>query len=322
MERKILQKLIDWQQRDARHPLVLRGARQVGKTYLVRELGKRFKYYLEINFESDPLTSGFFSSKDPRAICELLESKFDVPLIDGESLLFLDELQDATPEVLESLRYFYEKRPGLHIVAAGSLLEFLLDADQRKKKRENFSMPVGRIEYMFVGPMDFEEFLAAVGKKGLVRWLKGYQLGDKVEESFHTELCDWFKKYLVIGGMPAVVDRYVRGGVLAAEREQQIILSTYHDDFPKYSERVPAERLQKVFKAVPRMLASKLIYARVDADERSRELESAVRLLCLARVMAKVRHTSADKAPIGYGAEDKVFKPIFLDVGLAPERWD
>ena len=316
MFRKISKKLVEWRQRGGRHPLILRGARQVGKTYLVRDLSKGFEHYLEINFEADPGIAQFFTSKDPKTICELLESKFDVPLIDGRSLIFLDELQAADPVVLESLRYFYEKRPGLHVIAAGSLLEFLLDADERKKRRENFSMPVGRIEYMFVGPMDFEEFLLASGKAGLVDWLGRFMIGEEVQGAFHDELNAWLRKYLVIGGMPAVVDAYVRNGVLAAEREQQLILSTYHDDFPKYSDRIPAERLQKVFKAVPLLLGGKFVYSRVDAEERSRELSAAVRLLCLARVMAKVRHTSADKSPIGFGADDRVFKPLFLDVGL------
>lgn len=316
MQRKISEKLKEWRNRTRRHPLVLRGARQVGKTFLVRELGRSFEHYLEINFEEDSSLTQFFRTKNPEIICELLEAKFDIPLVDGKSLLFLDELQDAEPCVLESLRYFYEKRPGLHVVAAGSLLEFLLDADERKKKRENFSMPVGRIEYMFVAPMDFEEFLLAIGRRGLCRWLMAYRLGDEVPDAFHEDLSGCFRKFLAIGGMPAVVDAYVTGGVLDAEREQQLLLSTYHDDFPKYSNRVPAERLQKVFTAVPSMLSKKFVYARVDGDEKARDLSAAVRLLCLARVMAKVHHTSASGAPIGDGADDKVFKPLFLDVGL------
>lgn len=316
MKRKVFEKLVEWRDRSGRHPLVLRGARQVGKTFLVRELAKSFAHYLEVNFEEDGGLAELFKSKDPQVICELLETKFDIPLVDGKSLLFLDELQDAEPYVVESLRYFYEKRPGLHVVAAGSLLEFLLDADERKKKKEAFSMPVGRIEYMFIAPMDFEEFLSAVGKDGLCRWMRGYRIGDDVPDAFHDELNALLRKYLVVGGMPAVVNAYVNDGVLAAEREQQLLLSTYHDDFPKYSERIPAARIQKVFRAVPAMLAKKFVYARVDADEKARDISAAVRLLCLARVMAKVCHTSANRVPIGDGMDDAVFKPLFLDVGL------
>ena len=316
MKRKVFEKLVEWRNRSRRHPLVLRGARQVGKTFLVRELAKSFSHYLEVNFEEDGAISELFKTKDPQVICELLEAKFSIPLVDGKSLLFLDELQDAQPYVLESLRYFYEKRPGLHIVAAGSLLEFLLDADERKKKKETFSMPVGRIEYMFIAPMDFEEFLLAVGKEGLCKWMRGYRVGDDVPDAFHDDLNAWLRKYLVIGGMPAVVDAYANDGVMAAEREQQLLLSTYHDDFPKYSQRVPAGRVQKVFRAVPSMLAKKFVCARVDEDEKARDISAAVRLLCLARVMAKVCHSSASRAPIGDGADGKVFKPLFLDVGL------
>ena len=316
MIRKISEKLVEWRNREKRHPLILRGARQVGKTFLVRELGQAFKHYLEINFEEDPRAARLFESKNPQVVCELLESRYNIPLKDGLSLLFLDELQDAEPYVLESLRYFFEKRPGLHVIAAGSLLEFLLDPDERKRKRENFSMPVGRVEYMFVPPMDFEEFLLANGQEGLCDWLGAYQLGDEVPEVFHSDLLTWFKKYLVIGGMPAVVSAYLHDGVLAAEREQQLLLSTYHDDFPKYSDRVPPERLQKVFRAVPGLVGRKFVYARVDREEKSRDLASAVRLLSLARVMTKVRHTSASGAPLGAGADETVFKPLFLDVGL------
>lgn len=316
MERKILEKLIQWRNRSRRHPLILRGARQVGKTYLVRELARGFDHYLEVNFEEDASAATLFSSKNPRVICELLEARYDVPIKDGKTLLFLDELQDAEPYVIESLRYFYEKRPGLHVVAAGSLLEFLLDADERRRKDEKFTMPVGRIEYMFIAPMDFEEFLMAVNKKGLAHWIQNYQLGDDVPDSIHSELDDYFRKYLAIGGMPAVVDAYVNDGVVATEREQQLLLSTYYDDFPKYSDRVPATRIQKVFKAIPAMLAKKFVYSRVDSEEKSRDLSGAVRLLTLARVMAKVKHTSASAAPIGDGADETLFKPLFLDVGL------
>ena len=177
-------------------------------------------------------------------------------------------------------------------------------------------MPVGRIEYMYVGPMDFEEFLLAVGKKGLVSYLRNYRLGDAVPEAFHADLSALLRKYLVIGGMPAVVRAYVNDGVLAAEREQQLLLSTYHDDFPKYSGRVSPARLQKVFKAIPGQIGGKFVYSRIDAEERSRDLSEAVRLLCLARVMAKVAHTSADAPPIGGGVTVNLFKPLFLDVGL------
>ncbi len=310
MFRKLSQKLVDWKNRARRHPLILRGARQVGKTYLVREFARaEFVHYLELNFEEDGTLSSLFASKRPETICELLQAKFSVPIEDGKSLVFLDELQAAEPHVVESLRFFAEKRPGLHLIAAGSLLEFLLE-------EHDFPMPVGRIEYMYVAPMDFEEYLLAVGKSGLMDWLSKYELGDELPDAIDEDLENAFRRYLAVGGMPAVVEAYAQGDIAGAQREQQLILSTYHDDFPKYSNRVPPARIQRVFSAIPSMVGTKLIYSRIDPDARAHDLSVAFDVLRLARVVAKVRHTPAIGIPIGNGADERTFKPLFLDVGL------
>lgn len=318
MVRKLDKEIEKWANRSNRHPLVLRGARQVGKTYLVRALAKhRFKNYLELNFEQDETLSSLFASKRPDQICELLSVKFSKRIVDGETLVFLDELQSAKVCVLESLRYFYEQRPSLHVVAAGSLLEFLLDGDERSRKGQDFPMPVGRIEYMYLSPLDFEEFLMALGKDGLVEWLCRYEVGMVVPEAIHGELSELLRRYIVIGGMPAAVSAYVQGGAMDAEREQQMIISTYHDDFPKYSRRVRPDLLQKTFMALPSMLGRKLIYTHIADGERSKDLSAAFNLLRLARVAAKVQNTPANGIPVGYGADERSFKPLFLDTGLA-----
>ena len=317
MRRKFEEKLKLWKDRPNRHPLVLRGARQVGKTYLVRQLAHAsFSHFVELNFEADVALSSLFKSKDPEIICELLVAKFGIPIVDGQTLLFLDELQSAEPHVLESLRYFYEKRPGLHVIAAGSLLEFMLEAAAKNPERA-FPMPVGRIEYMYLSPLDFEEFLDAVGKSGLVNWLSSYCVGDDVPDAIHEELSLWLRRYLVIGGMPASVYAYASSGIGESERELSAILSTYRDDFPKYGKKVNAELLQKVFMRVPGFLGRKLVYAKIDSGEKSRDVSSAFRRLELARVVAKVKHTPANGVPIGFDADDETFKPLFLDVGLA-----
>ena len=317
MRRKLEEKLRLWKNRVNRHPLVLRGARQVGKTYLVRQFASAsFRHFIELNFEADATLSSLFRSKDPDIICELLVAKFGIPIVDGQTLLFLDELQSAEPHVLESLRYFYEKRPGLHVIAACSLLEFMLEA-ALKVPEKAFPMPVGRIEYMYLSPLDFEEFLGAVGKTGLVAWLSGYCVGDDVPDAIHEELTLWLKRYLVIGGMPASVLAYVNGGIGESERELAAILSAYHDDFPKYGRKVNAELLQKVFLRVPGFLGRKLVYSKIDSWEKSRDVSVAFRRLELARVVAKVKHTPANGVPIGFDADDETFKPLFLDVGLA-----
>ena len=318
MVRKLDKEIEKWANRAGRHPLVLRGARQVGKTYLVRTLAKRrFPNYLELNFEQDASLSSLFVSKRPDQICELLSVKFSRQIADGETLIFLDELQSADVCVLESLRYFYEQRPSLHIVAAGSLLEFMLDGRERSRQKRDFPMPVGRIEYMYVPPLDFEEFLLALGKRGLADWLAKYELGDAVPTAIHQELVESLRKYLVVGGMPAAVAAYLRGGAMDAEREQQMIISTYHDDFPKYSRRIRPELLQKTFMAVPSMLGRKLIYTHLADGEKSKDLSAAYDLLRLARVVAKVRHVPANGIPVAYGADERNFKPLFLDTGLA-----
>ncbi len=317
MKRKLEDKLAIWKERPNRHPLVLRGARQVGKTYLVREFARSsFAHFVEINFEEDASLVKLFESKNPEVICELIAARFSVPVKAGETLLFLDELQAAEPYVFESLRYFYEKRPGLHVVAAGSLLEFMLDAAAQDGKKA-FPMPVGRIEYMHLAPLDFEEFLVAAGKTGLVDWLGRHSAGDAVPDALHNELSLWFRRYLVVGGMPAAVKAYLSGGLEEAEREQDAILTTYHDDFPKYGRKANAELLQKVFLAVPQMLGKKMIYSHIDREEKSNDMSKAFLRLALARIVSKVCHAPANGIPIGAGADAASFKPLFLDVGLA-----
>ena len=317
MKRFLLDTGLLWKNRPSRRPLILRGARQVGKTHLVRELARAaFEHFIEVNFEESSALAPLFRSKDPAIICELLADKYSTPIVDGRTLLFLDELQAAEPYVLESLRYFREKRPGLHVVAAGSLLEFMLEGPGRERKK-NFPMPVGRVEYMFVPPMNFEEFLLATERDGLVDWLRRYRAGDDAPDALHEELLLWLRRYLAIGGMPAAVDAYVSGDILETERSLESILATYRDDFPKYAGRVPTARLRKVFDAVPAMLGEKLVYDRIDRGERARDLAEAFETLRLARVVAKVRQTPANGIPLGFGASDDDFKPLFLDVGLA-----
>ena len=317
MKRFLLDKLLLWKDRPTRRPLILRGARQVGKTHLVREFARTsFEHLLEVNFEESASLASLFRSKDPDVICELLASRYSVPVVDGRTLLFLDELQAAEPYVFESLRYFKEKRPGLHVVAAGSLLEFMLEGPDREKKK-NFPMPVGRVEYMFVPPMDFEEFLVASGRTGLVDWLRNYRIGDMAPAEIHGALSHELRRYLAVGGMPAAVDAFLSGDILEAERTLETILATYRDDFPKYAGRVPAARLRKVFDAIPALLGEKLVYERIDRGEKSRDLSAAFGALRLARVVAKVRQTPANGIPLGFGADDGAFKPLFLDVGLA-----
>ena len=189
MNRIALSYIAEWKDRATRKPLVIRGARQVGKSFLVRMAAKElFSNLLEINFERMPDAASLFASKSPKTILPLLEARFNSPVEPGKTLLFLDEIQ-AVPEVFAALRYFLEEQPGLHIIAAGSLLEFVLE-------EHSFSMPVGRIEYMHLGPMTYEEFLLALGREKLQQWLSSYTLGQDVPEALHRELLGFMRQYL------------------------------------------------------------------------------------------------------------------------------
>lgn len=309
MYRFALDYLKRWQVSSTRKPLIIRGARQVGKSYLVRMFAENFENCLEINFERDVDTASIFKLNDPAQICRLLETRFEQKIIPGKSLLFLDELQ-AAPSVFTSLRYFYEKMPDLHVIAAGSLLEFVLE-------QHTFSMPVGRVEYLHFGPMLFEEFLVASGREKLHEFIRNYTLDVEMPEAIHAELNRFLRQYLAVGGMPEVVQVYTETGSLYdCDAVKQSLLSTYQDDFGKYGTRVRHDRLRKVFLNIPGQIGQKFKYANVDREERSVNLGRALHMLCLARVAYPVRHTSANGLPLGAEADDRNFKALFLDVGL------
>jgi predicted AAA+ superfamily ATPase len=310
MHRFALNYLGTWKSARRRKPLVIRGARQVGKSYLVREFARlEFENLVEINFERDPRAAALFDSKDPSVIVPLLEARFDAPVHPGATLLFLDEIQ-AAGGVLAALRYFHEELPALHVVAAGSLLEFALTDHA-------YSMPVGRIEYLHLGPMTFEEFLVASGKERSVALLEGWHPGEEFNDEIHHDLMRHLRRYCVVGGMPEAVAAFVDS---SSYRESsaiaESIVATYRDDFAKYATRASTQRIEKVFARAPAMVGRKFKYATVDRDERSRDLGAAVDLLCKARVLYRVRHTSANGPPLGAEADDRSFKILFMDVGL------
>jgi len=310
MYRFALEELKNWASRPDHKPLVLRGARQVGKSYLATMLADEvFDAIAEINFEQTPEMAELFSSRQPERIIPLLELRLNLPIIPGKTLLFLDEIQ-AAPEVFATLRYFYEQMPQLHIIAAGSLLEFVL-ADHK------FSMPVGRIEYMHLGPMIFEEFLLAMGKQKLLDFLQGYLLSEPIPDSIHNEFMRYVRDFCVIGGMPAAINIYSKTkSYLESERILSNILSTYRADFNKYGQRVNQQRIEKVFLKIPNLVGQKLKYSQIDREEKSRDLKEALHKLELAKIIHKVVHSDANGVPLGAEMNDKYFKTIFLDVGL------
>lgn len=240
---------------------------------------------------------------------QLIEIDTNTEIVPGKTLIFFDEIQ-AVPSLLPLLRYFFEERPDIHILAAGSLLEFLL-ADH------DFSMPVGRIEYLHLGPMDFEEFLLGLGQDRLSRFLNVFSLKDRIPESIHNNLMYYVRLFWIIGGMPAAVKRYgSEQNFTAVEREHESILQTYEDDFSKYSQRIHSERLRRVFRRLPSLIGGKLKYVNLDPNEKSRDLADTLHLLELARIYYPVRHSAGNGVPLGAEVKERDFKPLFLDIGL------
>ncbi len=310
MKRTGLDYLGHWKGKKTRKPLVIRGARQVGKSYLVRLFARSYALeLLEINFELNDDYIACFQSKDPKQIITLLELKASQKVVPGKTLLFLDEIQVA-PSVLATLRYFYEILPQLHVIAAGSLLEFVLE-------EHSFSMPVGRIEYMHLGPLNFKEFLDGIGKESIRKFVEQYDYNTLFPLAVHNELMRMLKLYLAIGGMPEAVQVYNEtGSLLEVDMIKQSILLTYRDDFSKYGRRFNHSRMQKVFQKLPFQIGQKLKYVNFDQNEKSADLKKSLHLLELARIYYPVYHTAANGVPLRAQINEKMQKPLFLDVGL------
>lgn len=302
--------LLQWLQRIDRKPLVIRGARQVGKTWLVRRLAEQAgRGLIELNFERDPELEHLFRERDPLRILPLVEAYTGQRIARDKAILFLDEIQ-AAPGVLANLRWFAEEMPELPVIAAGSLLDFAW-------ANHAFSMPVGRIAYLYLEPLSFEEFLDATGYGPLRDFLRAWQPGDPFPDVLHQKALLAFRDYLFVGGMPDVVQAWLadRSWITCAER-QQALLATIRDDFAKYAGRVPHRRLTAVLTAIPRLVGQKLKYSAIDPDERSVALKQALDLLRQARLLHPVLATDGVGVPLAATASDRTFKVIHLDIGL------
>lgn len=311
MQRTSMGILSQWLGESNRQPLVLRGARQVGKTWLVRELAKQQGLRLvEINFErAGSEVTGMFRAKDPRAVVRGLELMTGHAIEPASTLLFLDEIQ-ALPEVLANLRWFAEELPTLPVIAAGSLLDFVL-------AEHAFSMPVGRIVYHHLEPMTFVEFLEAAGEAQLLLEATRWTPAAGMHPLAHARLSECYRDYLIVGGMPAVVHRWIDGrSMLECAQVQHSLLGTFRDDFSKYSRRVPVTQIGRVMEAIPRMSGRIFKYSRVADGERSAAIRQTLELLCRARLATRVQAASGMGLPLGGDIRERIFKVIFLDSGL------
>ena len=311
MNRNVEKHLRAWREDQSRLPLLVRGARQVGKSFTVEKFGQDFfDSCVTINFDLYPhYATAFESSLEPGRILETLSVIARQDIVPGKTLLFLDEIQQC-PRAIMALRYFHEMLPELHVIGAGSLLEFALAA-------EEFRMPVGRIQYLFMYPMTFGEFLDAVGEQRARHSIVAHDTTGPFPEAMHAHLLALVKTYCAVGGMPAVVQEYSVGkSIHRCQRLQAAIAQTYRDDFGKYAKKAHLPHLQNLFHAAPKMVGRKFKYAAVDDSVPSRELKQALTLLEKAGVVYRVKQTSGDGPPFEAGASDRNFKIVFLDVGL------
>jgi len=309
MNRNQLKQLEYWLSKPNRKPLIIRGARQVGKSTLVQLFARQQQRALaEVNLERYPDLVSTFAHKDISRLINVLEALPGISEIDP-SILFLDEIQ-AIPEAIPMLRYFYEELPQLPVIAAGSLLEFVLSDHQ-------FSMPVGRVEYLHMGPMTFTEFLGALGENKLCSIICDYTLGEKIEPIIHERLLALLRTYFYIGGMPEAVKVYAHSKRVKDVNEvHNSIIETYREDFPKYIGSRNLGRIQQVFNFVARNVGKKVKYSHFGGHHQSAVIKADIELLCMARVTSKVLHSHCSGLPLQADINEKIYKLIFLDIGL------
>ncbi len=309
MKRLIDSHLLNWAQKKERKPLLLRGARQVGKTYAVRELGKTFDTYVEINLELDAkMRELFIADFYPQRIIRDITYLTKQEIIPGKTLLFFDEMQ-AEPKALLALRYFYELMPELHVIAAGSLFDFAI---------ESVGVPVGRVEFLHMYPLSFLECLHAWGERLLVQAIVECSINCPMSAVTHDRLLQLLKEYFAIGGMPEVVLSWAqkKNAVLCFEI-QQTLVNAYRQDFNKYAKRHQIKYLDLLFDTIPVQCGKKFKYSAIPGDFRKRELAPCLDLLATAGVINKVYHTAAQGMPLGAQVDCDAFKVVFLDVALA-----
>lgn len=309
ISRSIDKTLEEWKESTTHKPLLLRGARQVGKSSAVRHLGTQFKYFAEVNFESAKSIATFFKGDlDVKLISSKISNYIQVPIIPGQTLLFLDEIQ-ACPEAIMALRFFKEDYPELHVIAAGSLLEFALQ-----------SLPtfgVGRIHSVFMYPMTFDEFLVAMDMGGLLAMRREATATHPLDAPFHDKLVNLFRTYLMVGGMPEAVATWRETtDFLKCQQVHQDIILTYEDDFNKYGRRVNPELLRLTLHGVCHQIGQKLTFSRISEGYRSAQIREALNLLTLAGLVIPVVGTSANGVPLDAESDEKRAKYLFLDSGL------
>lgn len=308
-DRNIERDLAAWKRRPGRKPLVLRGARQTGKTTLVRKFAAGFETFVELNLEKDHLRRIFSEVKDIKDVAQSIEGISNRRLTPGRTLLFIDEVQNSVPAI-KLLRFFHEEMPELHVISAGSLLEV-------RMKTEGWSFPVGRVEFLYLYPATFDEFLRARGEDVLLESLMEMRIGRETPAPLHERLTGLVLDYMIVGGMPEAVARYSAGGGLAAARDcHEALSASFKEDFGKYSSGAAARHLRAVWDRVPFEAGSRINYARLTGGEsRSREVSAALDVLHETMLVERI-HPTARTAPPLVRKPKSAPKTQFLDIGL------
>ena len=302
--------LSEWASRETHKPLLLRGARQVGKSTAVRHLAERFESYVEINFEKQASYIPLFQVKDidVKAIVSQIAAMAGKRIVPGKTLLFLDEVQ-ACPESIMSLWFFKEDLPELHVVAAGSLLEFALE--------DLPSFGVGRIHSMFMFPMTFDEFLIANGEQLLMEARNSASSSQPLPQPLYEKLVGLTRTFMLVGGMPEAVAKWVEThDYLACQEIQDDIVVTYEDDFPKYRKKIDPTLLRNTMRSVAVQVTDKFVYSAVEGNYKAAEVKKALDMLTKAGIVIPVTHTDAHGLPLGSEADKSYQKMLLLDTGL------
>lgn len=310
MKRKVYDKLLAWKTSPRRKPLVLQGARQVGKSWILKEFGhNEFKYVAYLSCDNEPFAKALFSDYDTDRILLGIEAITKVPVLAGDTLIILDEIQEV-PEGLSVLKYFCEDKPAYHVAVAGSLLGITLHSGT--------SFPVGKVDFIEMQPMDFDEFLWAVGEERLSQLIAEKNVS--VLGALHSRCVELLRQYYLVGGMPEAVSAYSDGGgVIEVRKIQKSIIEAYRNDISKHAPLKEVERIQSVMRSLPAQLArenKKFVYSALRKGARAADFEVAIQWLVDAGIVVKVSRIAAPKVPLAFYEDFNAFKLYLLDCGL------
>ncbi len=313
MKRDVYRLLEDWKSSPRRKPLVVNGARQVGKTYALKHFGRTsYRNTAYLNFEKDEKLAGYFGNTlDPKQLVQLLSIHTEVDIEEKETLLIFDEIQQC-PKALNSLKYFCEEAKDYHVIAAGSLLGVKIAGEK--------GFPVGKVNFLSMHPLTFFEFLDAIGQEKTRQFLEEYNCLAPIVEPLHEKLMQWLKWYFFIGGMPEAVAEYIKTEKLKTVREVQLeILFSYEKDFAKHAPLTDVAKITTVWEQVHRQLAKenkKFIFSAIRQSARGRDYEDAIQWLLDAGLIYKSHLIQSPKFPLSAYADSSIFKIFLADVGL------